>query len=76
MSENNVNETVNENVTPAENAGEEIVVQNSMGKKILKVVGKCLAGAAAVIAGFFLGRASKGSDDNDDEESSEESEAT
>ena len=57
-----------------ENAGEEVVVKEGIGKKVLKITLKVLAGAAAIVAGVFIGRATKGRDsDSSDDDSSQES---
>ena len=67
MEENKI-ETNVETMNHEETAGQQIVIQEeSMGKKILKGVVKGLVVLASSVAGFFIGRATKGSDDSSEE---------
>ena len=68
MEENKGNNIEETKVNGTAEAGQqEIVIQDeSLGKKILKGVVKGLVIVATGVAGFFLGRASKGSNDSDD----------
>lgn len=66
INENVVNEETQENVK-TEESKEIVIEEDSLGKKILKGVGKVLVLVATGVTGFFLGRASKGSDDDDSE---------
>ena len=70
MNENVVNEETQENVK-AEESKELVIEEDSLGKKILKGVVKGLALVATGVAGFFLGRASKGSDNDSDDAEAE-----
>lgn len=68
--ENNNVETV-ETVDNKVKMSDIIVEQeDSMPKKIIKWVLGGLACVATGVAGFFIGRASKGDDDNDDSDNS------